>query len=302
MRNGYFGIWVSLAIIAGIVVAFNLVGGVLVIALYGTDIKNADPTGLLLLNSLSQLAIMLTVPILILRAMQKDVWSDIQLHTTQFRSSPILFIIAALLTFDAQVFGSGIASLWTSFLSLFPDLYSSLRGFQDMMDETMKLVTEAHTPNALLVSLICIALIPAICEETLFRGFIQTNIEKSGKNGSRPFVAILITSLAFGAIHLSPFNLPALAILGAMFGWMVYRTRDLRISMFAHLFNNGLIVVALYLLHGDPSAKNSLVGSSELPIETALMMVAISGALLAVLIYFFHTIVGRSSSNTLPHK
>lgn len=295
MRNGYFGVWIGIAIVAGIVVSFNLLGGLLIVAIYGMDVKKADPTGLLIINSLSQLAIMLGAPILILRGMKQNVWETLKLDTRNFRSSPLLFVLAATITFAGQIFGTALSSLWSSFLSLFPDLYSGLRSLQDMMDDTMKLVTESHTPAGLLVGLFTIALVPAICEEVFFRGFIQTNIDRSGVRGSRPAVAITVTSLCFAAMHLSPFNLPGLAVLGALFGWMIHRTRDLRISMFAHLFNNGLILILLYVFHENKEIQKSLNDSNAIPLGDALAMTLTTGVILAGLLYLFHRSVNSIS-------
>ena len=297
MRNGYFGIWIAIALVAGIVVSFNLVGGLLIVAVYGGDMKKADPTGLLIINSASQLVIMLTVPILILRGMGHNVWEDLKLDIRHIRSTPLLFILAAVITFVGQIFGTALSSLWSSLLSLFPDLYDPLRSLQDMMDETMKLVTGTHSPTGLLVGLFTIALVPALCEEIFFRGFIQTNIDKSGIRGTRPGIAITITSLCFAAMHLSPFNLPGLAVLGALFGWMVHRTRDLRVSMFAHLFNNGLILILLYLFHGNEVIQKNLTDSNAIPIDGALTMAIASAVILAGLIYLFHKVVRVCNPN-----
>ena len=44
MRNGYFGILRSIAIVVVVAVAFNLLGGLILAFLYGMDIKGGSPS------------------------------------------------------------------------------------------------------------------------------------------------------------------------------------------------------------------------------------------------------------------
>lgn len=77
-----------------------------------------------------------------------------------------------------------------------------------------------------------------ICEEVLFRGVIQRAYEGLGwKKG------IFIAAFLFGMMHLDFQKLIGTFLLGALIGYLVYRTKSLYIGMFAHFCNNSLAVL-----------------------------------------------------------
>ncbi len=81
-----------------------------------------------------------------------------------------------------------------------------------------------------------IAITPAICEETLFRGLILSGFRRLGK-----WPAILITGLLFGLAHASIYRLLPTMALGVILGWMVWRTGSIVPAMISHALNNGLM-------------------------------------------------------------
>src|SRR5437868_8970910 len=80
MRNGYFGIVRSIALAAGVALGFNVLGGLILVALYGTDIKNGSASVIILANGISQLLMMLGLPILIVKAQEKNFFSSFRLE------------------------------------------------------------------------------------------------------------------------------------------------------------------------------------------------------------------------------
>jgi membrane protease YdiL (CAAX protease family) len=114
--------------------------------------------------------------------------------------------------------------------------------YKEMIEQTYRvLVTTDSIPELLFVVLV-IAVVPAIAEELLFRGLIQSNLEQVFKG---PFAAVT-AGLVFAAYHLVPFTFVPLAILGIYFGYIVYRSQNLTLAIAAHFFNNFLACVALY--------------------------------------------------------
>ncbi len=81
-----------------------------------------------------------------------------------------------------------------------------------------------------------LALSPAICEEILFRGFVQSALIKKFS----PSLAFLITAFLFGAFHLSIYRLFPTTVLGLMLSWLTYQTGSIFPAMIAHALNNGL--------------------------------------------------------------
>ncbi|MCY2967762.1 MAG: CPBP family intramembrane metalloprotease, partial [Planctomycetota bacterium] len=88
---------------------------------------------------------------------------------------------------------------------------------------------------------VAIAVAPAICEELAFRGFILSGFGSRG----RFVLAILFSSLMFGAVHMIPQQVLNAGLLGTLLGWMAVRSGSLLPGFAFHLVNN-----ALGLWHG----------------------------------------------------
>jgi sodium transport system permease protein len=86
-----------------------------------------------------------------------------------------------------------------------------------------------------------LAVSPALCEELLFRGMILTGFKKLGM-----WPAVILSGLLFGLAHSSIYRLLPTFFLGALFGYLVWRTGSVYCSMAAHALNNGM---AMTLLH-----------------------------------------------------
>lgn len=91
-------------------------------------------------------------------------------------------------------------------------------------------------------ALLVIALAPAICEETLFRGYLLAATKKKFK----PVTAILIVAVLFGIYHLSLVKFFTTGLLGAAFCYVVYKTGSIFLSCLMHFINNAISVVLMY--------------------------------------------------------
>ena len=129
----------------------------------------------------------------------------------------------------------GLAGILTA---LFPESTENL-------ENTFSVLAE----QPLLVMLFVTAVMPAVGEEILFRGFLFgslcKNLGRKTKNGHGTLWALLISALVFGAFHMSIVKLLPTALLGAAFAWIVYRTGSIYVSMFLHFLNNAVSMVIL---------------------------------------------------------
>ena len=82
---------------------------------------------------------------------------------------------------------------------------------------------------------LAIALLPGICEELLFRGFLIRFFEKFSVRW-----AVVISAILFAAFHLDPFNFISVLLLGLLLGYLAVRSGSIYSSMFSHLINNGM--------------------------------------------------------------
>jgi membrane protease YdiL (CAAX protease family) len=105
------------------------------------------------------------------------------------------------------------------------------------------------------------ALMPAICEEMLFRGVLFRLVAKSARRIIWP---ILISAAFFALVHTSAYGLPAIFAAGILLAVIYYFTGSLGCSIGAHLLNNGLQIIWVYLAKHIP-ALNRLVNSGQLP-------------------------------------
>jgi membrane protease YdiL (CAAX protease family) len=106
-----------------------------------------------------------------------------------------------------------------------------------------------------LVSLIMLAILPAVFEETLFRGGLQNLLSRWW---NAPVLAIVVTSIIFSAVHGSYLGFLSRAVLGFVLGWMYYRTGNLWLNIIAHAANNTIAVTTLYIMRrNNPHADLS---------------------------------------------
>jgi len=85
---------------------------------------------------------------------------------------------------------------------------------------------------------IVIALVPGICEEILFRGFLMRFFEQK-----HFWYPIITTAILFAVFHLDPFRFLPVLLLGILLGYIAMRTGSIVNSMFFHIINNTLAVV-----------------------------------------------------------
>ena len=87
--------------------------------------------------------------------------------------------------------------------------------------------------------LLAFAMAPAICEEIAFRGFILTGFDRGRSTG----VAIVLSSLAFGIMHMIPQQVFNAALLGLVLGLIAVRSRSLWPCVVFHFCFNALAVL-----------------------------------------------------------
>lgn len=92
----------------------------------------------------------------------------------------------------------------------------------------------------LAVLLFHVAVVPGICEEVMFRGFILRAFERE----MAPWAAIILTGTLFGLYHLRMTQALPLILLGILITWLVWRTGSLQVVILVHFLNNAIGVLA----------------------------------------------------------
>lgn len=88
----------------------------------------------------------------------------------------------------------------------------------------------------LVLSVLAIAVTPAVCEELAFRGFLLSGFCSKGQM----WLAVLLSSFAFGVIHMIPQQVFNAMLLGILLAMMCIRSRSLWPGITYHLIHNFL--------------------------------------------------------------
>lgn len=129
------------------------------------------------------------------------------------------------------------------------------------------------------------AVTPALCEETLFRGVILSGLRRLGM-----WPALLISGLLFGLAHASIYRLLPTFFLGVLFGYAVWKTGSLWAGVICHALNNGLM--ALLARSRETIEQFGLSGQKYLPWE----FVAVGAVLLAAGLWLVRGAAQREST------
>lgn len=244
-RNGFphwvmFIVWFIMAFIG-----FNIVGAI--VAVFGILITMPDlsDTTAALENIMENVGVMfwantsgqvLVMGLGTLVVVQLSAARGERINFLRFNFPPklgIYSLAAAVLT--VAVFPT------VNFLAWINSFVPAPQSWLDMQETMSEMITGfLKSDSSLILGLLHIGLVPAVCEEIMFRGYLQRSMEKSvGVWG-----AIIITGFLFGAYHLQITNILPLAFLGIMLCYITYVSNSIIPAMVAHLINNGGQVIA----------------------------------------------------------
>ncbi|NLN73103.1 MAG: CPBP family intramembrane metalloprotease [Bacteroidales bacterium] len=173
-----------------------------------------------------------------------------------------LLIISALAIILAIPFTSNIVE-WNMSLT-FPEslseLENALLASSESSNRIMEEIVFADNFGTLTLNLLIIALIPAICEELLFRGALQSTLQKHIKS---VHLSVFIAAFIFSAAHFDFFAFVPRVILGMILGYIFAYSKSLWASIAAHFTNNAISVfVAYFYFSGQTDIKYEDFGST----------------------------------------
>jgi len=108
---------------------------------------------------------------------------------------------------------------------------------KEYINSLMKLFDQDVT---LWQSLLVVAVLPGICEEIMFRGWLIRFFE-----GKQARYAVIVSALLFAIFHLDPFRLLPTFLLGLLLGWLTVRSGSIVNSMLSHAVNNALALLVV---------------------------------------------------------
>jgi membrane protease YdiL (CAAX protease family) len=209
-------------------------------------------------QAFGQVAFMLVPTILLARYRHGDVAEVLKLRVPEISELVVTMISVFALQQMLQTY-----MIVQDAIPLPAELQKLVTSIRAQLEQLMTLLVGAGSPLEFLGVVAVVALIPAIAEELLFRGLIQSNLELQVGG----FWAAMLTGVIFGMSHLNPFDVVPLVVLGAYLGFVVYRSGSIINSMSVHFFNNFIACAVVYLhlddnfiaLHPTGKATSALV-------------------------------------------
>lgn len=164
------------------------------------------------------------------------------------RKRPALLWTLAILMAFCAIAATDLFSSLNQWIPLSPHLRKVFQAQESAYNEQMLHMLDLDSLGNYLISLILIALLPALFEELFFRGTLQQVFLKWFK---KPFWAILVTSIIFSAIHMSYFGFLPRVFLGMLMGYVFYYGKNIWLNIIIHFINNAVVVTMLYLWTRD---------------------------------------------------
>lgn len=163
-----------------------------------------------------------------------------------------------------------------------PDFLKGLENWMRKMEDeglvTTMAILKMNSIGVLFINLTVIAVVPAICEEFIFRGGLQRTFLRIFKN---PHVAIWTSAIIFSAIHFQFFGFFPRLLLGAAFGYIYFWTGSIWYAVLAHFLNNGFAVAMAFYFQ-----KNNLPLNQDENISVSWYVYLISAILTIALFKF----------------
>jgi ABC-type glycerol-3-phosphate transport system permease component len=133
--------------------------------------------------------------------------------------------------------------------------------------------------SGLVVSMLSVAILPAILEEVFSRGILLSGYHFLGK-----WKAAFVSALLFGLLHMNPQQFLYAFVVGFIFCFLVERTDSLYASILPHMVINGTTIVSIFT---EGAGTGPVEMEQSVILVTLLLMALLSIPWLAVLLYIF---------------
>lgn len=195
------------------------------------------------------------------------------------------FLVEVLIAFPAVVYllgrqmsGKDVLGLtmpgWKEWLLLLP-----LAVCVDKIAEFINVLSQVVTPNVVgnhmiplileypfPVAFFVIAVMPAVCEELVYRGVLYRNYRKSGM-----VVGLFLSGFLFGIMHMNLNQFSYAFVLGILLALVNEITGSMLPAMFLHLYINGRSVVVVHVVIKYLSGLRERYVAAEAAGDTGLM-------------------------------
>ena len=262
---------------------YQVVGGVITLLIFGMNMKDAPVNDVRLMTTGGQILFILLPALIFSKWFYEDVSTILRIKIPHWKELGLFIVGIIILTPLLQNF-LYIQNYVLEYLAKISPFIEHIKSLFDKLD---KLVESTYgnllSANNILEGIfvvIVVSVVPALCEETMFRGFIQKSFEFKLK----PFWAALITAVFFGLYHFNPYGLIPLIGLGLYFGFAAYTSNSIIIPMTLHFLNNFAAII-LYFVFGNDELINTTVENNADLKSTILVFIVLLIAFAGVIVY-----------------
>ena len=140
---------------------------------------------------------------------------------------------------------------------------------QRINDEISAYVTANPMRSALLFGVL-----PAVCEELFFRGFVLSGLSSAVRGRGASVRAVVLTSALFAVFHIFPEKWLPTFLMGLLLGFLAVSTGSIWPGMLAHAANNSFAVLSDWPPVRD--AYESVAPSARVPAAAALLVAGVA--------------------------
>ncbi|MCI4669379.1 MAG: CPBP family intramembrane metalloprotease [Bacteroidia bacterium] len=201
------------------------------------------------------------------------------------------YLLAAMAMLGAIVWGQvlNFNPEQTYLPEIFSEWESSAQQVELRSRKLIMALLKVESPLGLIPIIFVMAVLPAVCEELFFRSFLQQQLVRL----AGPAIGIAIGAFIFSFIHLQFHGFFGRLALGAMLGWMFWRSKSIYPSMIGHFVFNAVSLLGAYYSLKQNNWVLEKTESMNLPWYLTILAIAFSAASL----YLFHLISTRTNTH-----
>lgn len=235
---------------------YQVVGGLITLLIFGMNFENAPINSVRLMTIAGQILFILLPALLFSKWFYIDISSVIRTRVPSWKEFVLFGLGIIILTPLLQYFiiiQNYFIDIWAANSHVINSVKSALDSLNDLVEKTYGNLLAANNFSEALLVIAVVAIVPAVCEETMFRGFIQKSFELRIK----PVWAALITAVFFGIYHFNPYGMIPLIVLGFYFGFAAYMSNSILVPMSLHFTNNFIAIMAYFMLGNEDLIKST---------------------------------------------
>ena len=224
-----------------------------------------------------QQAAAVVLPLVVLMAWQRvDLRRTFGLRWPVTASVPAMWRTVASVV-GAMLVGGGLFVLGAAVLLAVRGTHVSAEA-QSLAEKLLAMMRD----RPLWLSWALIALLPAIGEELLFRGWVQSALVGAWPSRGRLVAGVVMQAACFALFHLLPERMPQTFALGLVAGVLTVATRSLLPAIACHAAHNSMPLLMLWLAGGLSASAESLAAARAAATGLSLPPWTVAAALASV--------------------